>query len=113
MGQPFQGGGPTRMEALKESFEQVIGSVSGVNVGIMRFDGPGGSIAYPVKNVDAETSVPTIENPSMLAGSDDAVQNLVSGEVSVNDASITLAYDPGGLVNSEVAVAIQHEDDDV
>lgn len=111
MGQPFQGGGPTRLEALKDSFSQLVNTVEGVNIGIMRFDGPGGSIAFPVTNLNSEMTIPFLESPEIMEIGDDASENLKTNEVTVNDDSIILTYDSGNITTDSTSAPIIQESD--
>ena len=105
------GSGDTRMEAMKDAFSQLVNTVENVNVGVMRFNTPGGAIAYPVTDVDTELSIPYVTNATASSSEDDASENQ-SGTVTVGRETHVLSY--GGIETEEVSIKspIQHEDDD-
>ena len=46
-------GDRTRMQVMKDSFRSIMAGASGFNAGIMRFNDPGGSLMFPVTDVEA------------------------------------------------------------
>ena len=105
----YLGAGKTRLETMKESFSDIINSVSGVNVGIMRFNAPGGSVLYPVTNIDevvATATIETIETPELASNDDDAVEHDTTGIITLNGTELTLGGIPG---SSSASVTVQSD----
>jgi type IV pilus assembly protein PilY1 len=85
--------GQTRMQALKTAFNDLMQNISGVNVGVMRFNTPGGSVLYPVTNIDAPLPSEAFQTqPDMLLSGDDAVELGSTGAVSVADSTLKLGF---------------------
>lgn len=59
----------TRMDELYVALKQVLGEVGDVNLGMMRFTNPGGSILYPVSHID--TPLPQKKVVSRIKGLND------------------------------------------
>ena len=65
--------GQSRMDAMKEAFDAIISSATGINIGLMRFNWPGGSVLYPMRDIDSQLPLePRNTVPEMLSSSDDA-----------------------------------------
>lgn len=90
MASPLSNTGISRMQTMKESFSEVINSVTGVNVGFMRFNAPGGSVAYPVRNIDEVVTATVSVSPSLIESSDDAVEFLGDNSVDLDGDSLHL-----------------------
>lgn len=88
MASPLANTGKSRMQTMKESFTEVINSVTGVNVGFMRFNAPGGSIAYPVRNIDDIVAGAVVTTPALLESSDDAVEFAGDNSVALDGDSL-------------------------
>lgn len=104
--------GQTRMEAMKDAFSEIMGSVSGVNVGIMRFNAPGGSIDYPISNTDQVLETADLQTvPDMLVSADDASETPFNGVVTLDEQDLRMGFRPAGNPRSVMGY-IQHIDDD-
>ncbi len=99
--------GKDRLEVLQESLVDLIGSMSNVNVGMMRYSSPdnydnnGGPVLYPVRYIDDSASEPKVTS-SVEQGSDDAVENLTIPLAPVNLSGGVISmtdYVADGLVN--------------
>jgi len=86
----------SRMENMKVAFEDVLKDAAGINVGLMTFNGDGGSILYPVVDIDQDLpSEDELEsNIGMTSGADDAVELKSSGNVFVDDKTLLIAHTP-------------------
>ncbi len=105
--------GQTRLEAMKDAFSEIMSNVSGVNVGLMRFNAPGGSVMYPVTNVDQVLSTTSLQtNPDMFASTDDAIEQQSNGQVTLDSDSLRLGFAPDLSGVTSITSFIQHEDDD-
>lgn len=91
--------GTKRIQELKNSFSNLIDSLSGdIAIGLARFEGgdnKGGYVIYPVRGLDEPTKFGTAE-AATLNTSDDAVQTSVS-TATLNTSSNTLAFPGGGV----------------
>ncbi len=56
------GTGKTRMEQMQEAMNQMLDNITGMNVGLMRFNNPGGPVLFPVTYIDTETTTVTTVN---------------------------------------------------
>ncbi len=94
--------GKSRMQTMKESFRSIMSTTQGINVGIMRFNDPGGSILYPVTDIDQSISSfePTL-NPQSKNSADDATEaksgadSSSDGSVDLTSTELTLGWAPG------------------
>ena len=106
--------GQTRMEALKTAFNDLMQNIKGVNVGVMRFNTPGGSVLYPVTNIDALLPLTPMQAQSdMLLSADDAVENGSTGVVNLTDNTLKLGFtnSPTTTTYSVTAHVVDQEDD--
>lgn len=102
----------TRLQAMKDAFNQIITSVDNVNIGIMRFNTPGGAIAYPVTNIDEQIDIPFIDNAGIKESNDDAYESGTDQSVSLTSNVITMGYGATQPASSDISIPIRHEDDD-
>lgn len=106
----------SRMENMKLAFEDMMRNASGLNVGLMRFNGNGGSLIYPVADIDKiledEDELEAGVAMGMTAGSDDAIELKTTGNVFIDDDTLTLAHVPNRERNKTVTAFLAHEDDD-
>lgn len=104
----------SRMESMKLAFEDVMKGANGINVGLMSFNGSGGSMMYPVQDIDKElTSEAEQEsNIGMTSGADDAVELKTSGNVYIDDETLTIAHLPNREVGKTIVAFLAHENDD-
>jgi type IV pilus assembly protein PilY1 len=106
--------GQTRMQALKTAFNDLMQNISGVNVGVMRFNTPGGSVLYPVSNIDSPLPATAMQAQSdMLLSADDAVENGSTGTVNLNDNTLKLGFTnaPSTTTYNVTAHVADQEDD--
>ncbi|RMH42755.1 MAG: VWA domain-containing protein, partial [Gammaproteobacteria bacterium] len=88
------GTGKSRLKIMQEALNEILDSVSNVNVGLMRFTAganvnAGGPILYPVRYVDAAATTPKVES-QINASSDDAVEDLATGAVNTTQPAIDM-----------------------
>jgi hypothetical protein len=109
MASPLSNTGKSRMQTMKESFTEVINTVSGVNVGFMRFNAPGGAVAYPVRNIDEVVTASMSTTPALLESSDDAVEFLGDFSVDLNSQTLHMGSTSlPGARTTEITVPISN-----
>ncbi len=106
--------GQTRMQALKTAFNDLMQNIQGVNVGVMRFNTPGGSVLYPVTNIDSLLSSADKQASSdMLLSTDDAVELGSTGAVSLSDEILKLGFTTSASTPTySVTAYVTDEEDD-
>ena len=100
MGTEVEGtGGNDRLEEVQIGFRQLLGELSNVNVGVMRFSNPGGPVLFPVTDIDSElTSVrPSEVSSRVRADSDDAQEIITSGEILLNEDVLVMSRLSAGV----------------
>lgn len=93
------GTGRSRIDRVKDALKELLGSLNDVNVGLMRFSNPGGSVLYPVTYIDQATGHKTgnISTVSSVSGSEsDAYQSTKTGTVTPEGADIRVGSVPSG-----------------
>lgn len=93
MGDPTSSTDSTsRINTMKESMDDILSSVQGINAGIMQFNDPGGAILYPVSDLDAPLVKDVVINRGISENGDDASQSLASVGVlpGGGDSSVSL-----------------------
>jgi len=113
------GTGKTRMQLMKEAMNQILDSMQGVNVGLMRFTyDAGGPVLFPIKYIDeADSNVvsePDNTQPSYTytvnSGSDDAEEIVSTGAVTLNDPVLDISqYSTGSGSFSQRVNASQND----
>jgi type IV pilus assembly protein PilY1 len=104
----------TRMQHMQEALNQILDTATGVNVGLMRFNDPGGPILYPVSPIDADlaTATPNTSESSIssriIDSADDAEEQ--SGSVNLDSARLEAVY-VGGDTGTVSAQIIRGRDD--
>lgn len=70
-----------RLDRMKEALRTILGSAQDINVGMMRFNNPGGSVIYPISYIDQPvvSGTPAVvlsgsASASIIYGADDAEQ---------------------------------------
>ncbi len=106
--------GQTRMQALKTAFNELMQNIQGVNVGVMRFNTPGGSVLYPVTNIDSILpSAYKQASSDMLLSSDDAVEVGSTGAVNLSDETLKLGFTTSASTTTYTVTSyITNEEDD-
>ncbi len=94
------GTGKSRMATMQEAMNDILDTITGVNVGLMRFNNPGGPVLYPVSYIDnAVTATTTTDLPDvnirLSDSADDAEQVAGSGEVILDSTELDIAVGPG------------------
>jgi len=102
-----------RMDNMKVAFDEVMRSATGLNVGLMTFNNYGGSIIYPVEDIDKEliSEANKVSNIGMTTGNDDAVELKSSGNVYLHDETLTLAHTPNREVGQTIQGFVHKESD--
>ena len=125
MDNTITGTGLSRMQTMKNSFSALMDSISGVNIGMMRFNGPGGSILYPVEDIagTADDFSPIL-SPGAFDSEDDATEAVIltgtdgDGSVDTSGATLSFGYDAGEVSftghdgTGQVDVRINESSDD-
>ena len=104
----------TRMQHMQEALNQILDNATGVNVGLMRFTGPGGPVLFPVSNIDSALGQATPSTPSKAISSritdsaDDAEEQ--NGSVTLNSARLEAVYVGGDTGTSSAQISIGEDD---
>jgi len=104
-----------RPQQVKDAIYQLLVELDNVNVGLMRFNDPGGPILFPVTYINEDFSeISEVSDESRIAdGSDDAMQLDSTGAVSVDESSLPIVdVAAGGGVIAEPPLRINDDDDD-
>ncbi|MEC8009912.1 MAG: PilC/PilY family type IV pilus protein [Pseudomonadota bacterium] len=110
----------SRMENMKVAFEEVMQNAEGLNVGLMSFNGNGGYMLYPVANIDDALTTPGTSgsdnfafesNIGMTSGADDAVELKSSGNVYIDDETLTIAHTVNREAGKSITQFIQADSD--
>lgn len=92
----------TRMQHMQDALNQILDTTTGINVGLMRFNDPGGPILFPTAHIDADintinaNAVPTVES-RVSSSSDDAEES--AGTMDLSSARLDVVY-YGGVPGS-------------
>lgn len=111
--------GVNRMEHMKAAIHTVLDSVTDVNIGLMRFNDPGGPILFPTSYVDEEISEITgagagVVSSQIVDGADDVEE---IGSTMVMDAASTQLNMAHGALSTgsstlERVVAVDTDDEE-
>ncbi len=89
---------PTRMERMKSAFQSLLTNMNNINVGLMRYNSPGGPILYPVTDIDSVLDASAIAVHRVSASENDA-EETNTGTVTLNSNTLALSTrisSPGG-----------------
>src|SRR5690606_9251177 len=104
-------GTPTRLESMKDSMISILNSVEGINAGFMRFNDPGGSILYPVSDLDEPMDQFWKLRPTIEESSDDAMQSLSGvGAVELDGSELTLGAMPTNIQTRNYSITSNAND---
>jgi hypothetical protein len=82
----------TRMEHVKTAAKNFIAKASGVNIGLMRFNVPGGPVLYPISPIDQKVNQldPIIGTKNVItSNTNDGIEfDNLAGSVSLTDAAL-------------------------
>ena len=100
----------TRMQHMQEALTNILNTATGVNVGLMRFNDPGGPVLFPVSNIAAELDVATPSasgntvNSRIMDSADDAEEQ--GGSVTLDSARLEAVYVGGdtGTVSAQISI---------
>ncbi len=112
--------GLNRMEHMKAALHTVLDSVTNVNIGLMRFNDPGGPILFPTSYVDEEISTAASEespgdvSSQITNGSDDVEEIGSTMLMDFGSTTLDMAYGSasGGSTTIERTVAINTDDEE-
>jgi len=112
------GGSTTRLDRMKEALRSILNSAQDINVGLMRFSNPGGSIIYPIKYIDEEIEEEVVaatysgtHTAQVSIDNDDAVEDS-SGNVSLNDTVLSMMSVAAVSGSGSLSIPISHSSDD-
>ncbi|GAB1261385.1 PilC/PilY family type IV pilus protein [Aurantivibrio plasticivorans] len=104
----------SRIQTMKESFRSIMSSAEGINAGLMRFNDPGGSVLYPVTDIDAPLVRDWIISANTSASNDDASENMTlyggDGAVTLDSDQLTLGGYPTGLTDVTFTISTNNDD---
>lgn len=82
----------SRMLQLREALTQVLSQVDGINLGLMRFKNPGGTVIYPITGIDEVLDdwqvVKRVKSLGDIATETLTVEGSDSGTVSIGSTSV-------------------------
>ena len=97
-------GSEARIDQLRSALQEVIGSVDGINLGLMRFKNPGGTVVYPVTASDEPLAAREVIK-RISGNSDIAVEShLIQSDDEDADAELA---EPSLLVNPSKVLVTQ------
>lgn len=109
------GGTTSRLDRMKSAFRSLMGGLNNVNVGLMRFNDPGGPIIYPVSNIDAEinaTSGLSGSASSIISESSNDAEQSSSSAVTLNNQSLAVTTRTSAGGSNTVQIAVNASADD-
>ncbi|MCP5019059.1 MAG: VWA domain-containing protein [Ketobacter sp.] len=109
------GGTDTRLERMKSAFNELLSGMNNVNVGLMRFNDPGGPILYPIKDIDeVVTSNNTYSGTaiSRIGSSASDAEESSTGVVTLDNSTLemTTRSFSGGVQSIQVDVNSSADD---
>ncbi len=101
----------TRIDRMKKALTEIVKTSNNVNVGMMRFNNPGGAVLYPVTDIDLPVADEDQgkENVRIADGADDA-QELDTGEMILNGNVLSLVSTPTPINVKNVGLRFQDVD---
>jgi len=101
------GGTTTRLDRMKTALKSIISSSTNVNIGLMRFVRTGGSVLYPVADIDSITSSSSIGSVTarITESSDDAEEDETTHAVTLDEEvlSITTKIPGFGIIDQRIS----------
>lgn len=117
MGAGVAGTGMSRMDNMKEALQLILDTTTNINVGLMRFNNPGGPILFPASYIDKDiteattTPIDASINSQIKEASDDAQQVIGGGgETNTVGSQLTLAYGSAGSASISIRVSTGNDD---
>ena len=80
----------TRLDRMKTAFTTLLSGMNNVNVGLMRFNDPGGPILYPITDIDQTISESQSGNTSSRVNSSNSDAEESSGVVSLSNNTLEI-----------------------
>ncbi len=103
-------GTKTRMEVLQEALSTVVAELNNVNIGLGRYNTPGGSILHGVKYIDDVVAGEASTIASVDASDDDGINLVSTGAVITDGAEFSLGEGPYPITSSVFGVAdVDHD----
>ena len=111
------GGSTTRLDRMKDALEIIINQSNNVNMGLMRFHKEGGSVLYPVTDINQAVAQSGSGSASDLViqvsgSADDAEEYVTAGTVVLTDTELEMTKFVVGAssVAQTIGVAAQNDD---
>ncbi len=104
--------GVSRLDTMKEALRRLISDTNNVNMGLMRFNRPGGAVIYPVTDIDKPIDIVDTGNivTSISDAADDAQQSS-SGVVELDSVYVSMGkVATGGAESFEMLIGEKHND---
>ena len=96
----YDGGSTTRLDRMKDAFTQLLAGMNNVNVGLMRFNDPGGPVIYPITDIDQTVSSGTYSGlaTARVNGENSDAEQDATGAMTLdnNTLEITTRTSSGG-----------------
>ena len=116
------GTGITRIDRMKNALTEILGSVTNINVGMMRYNGynSGGPLLYPITYIDKELCPNGVCNGGsslvdlsvrVNAADDDVTESTGALAMRLNDPSLVMFKDNSGYAVTNASFPITHNRD--
>lgn len=98
--------GPARMTVLKEAFNEILNTTSGVNIGVMalnsRTDFYKDRLVYPVEYIDNTLGISSVA-PEILVSADDATRQTTNpSSTNINNPTLVMGYIKSPATNTVI-----------
>ncbi len=114
--------GLSRLEHMKEALRIIINQSNNVNMGLVRFHRIGGTVLYPVRNINEAVEVVDQGGNAVGAsdlviqlrqGGDDAEEDISTGEVDILSDRLELTHVDGASATSvDLSIPVAQQNDD-
>ncbi|WP_461423283.1 PilC/PilY family type IV pilus protein [Ketobacter sp.] len=105
-----------RMDRMKNAFYDLLSGMNNVNIGLMRFNDPGGPILYPITNIDEPIPDSSPYNgftSARISSTDgDAEQDNATGVVTLDNRTLEITQRSSSGTAETITVSVQRSTDD-
>ncbi len=105
------GTGKSRLENMKDAMRNIINNSNNINVGLMRFNNPGGPVLYPVRNLDQAIGEANGDLSVRIADADDDAIQFADSSVSLADEQLLVVQRTTGGSGEESIQIVNRADD--
>lgn len=109
------GGTESRLDRMKDAFYDLLTGMNNVNVGLMRFNDPGGPILYPITDIDEVATTNSTYSgtaTSRIASADSDAEQSSTSVVTLDNSTLemTTRSSSGGIQTATVYVTNSADD---